>query len=271
MGNALNFYAVDAYDHNHETCEAEKFDKLFLKPSTQYEDTQKLTEITIINDDKAIHYENLKFFKDLKKLSITDPNITEIPTQATQLESLTELNFYQTYNPSQKFSITSINGISKLVNLKRLAIKMTTCIFPSEILELKNLQKLNLDTGSDIEVPKEICNMDNLFEIYINYPSSHILDELHSIIFNNRAIIKSWCWTTKHLVTELITDLKILNCDFDELVDLPPHIEILRLGIKVKNLPNLPVGLKELHIYNDLPYFTEDSIRLPFGCKLFLV
>ena len=148
---------------------------------------------------------------------------------------------------------------------------MTSDTFPSGILELKNLQKLNLDTNSNIVVPNEICNLDNLFEIFINYPASDIFDDQHSVFLNNRAIIISWCWTTKHLITELITDLKILQCNFDELVDLPPHIEILRLGTKVKNLPNLPVGLKELHIYNDLPYFTEESIRLPFGCKLFLV
>jgi hypothetical protein len=148
---------------------------------------------------------------------------------------------------------------------------MTSDVFPSEILKLKKLQRLFLTIYSDIILPNKLCDLDDLFVLYIDINSRNIINESTFISDGEKGIISSWNCVTKSYITNEIIDLKILKCDFNELVDLPSNIEILRLGSKVKNLPNLPIGLKKLYLYNDLPYFKEENIKLPFGCELILV
>lgn len=70
-----------------------------------------------------------------------------------------------------------------------------------------------------------------------------------------------------------ITDLKIMDCCFDELDNLPEHIKILRLCKNVIRIKNLPLNLKKLYLYNNKNYIYVDinTIKLPFGCEIILL
>jgi hypothetical protein len=266
---------IDGIDSNNRKYNTNELEEFFLQLKIIDYDTNKniydMEELTITNSENNIYYQNLKYFTKLKKLKITDSKLFNLPIEITELTNLTELSL----NPirlhkNNQSQLQNINGISKLTNLKKISINMTCKIFPLEILELKKIQRLSLNTNSEIKIPNEICELEDLFAISINCPPFYLMDGFF-IEFANKAIIKSWRCYTKSYITEKITDLKILYCDFDELVDLPSHIEILRLGTKVKDLPNLPIGLQKLYLYNDLPYFKEKNIKLPFGCELILV
>ena len=276
MGNLLEF-RIDGTDSNNIKYSTNELEEFFLQLKTTDENTNKniynIVEITITNGDKNIYYQNLKHFTNLKKLSINDTKLEVMPIEITELINLKYLSLNGINNFSRviKSPITNIYGLSNLVNLKSLSMHMTTDVFPSEILKLKKLQRLFLTIYSDIALPNKLCDLDDLFVIVINTTFSNIIDKHTFISDGKKAIIDSWNCLTKSYITNEITDLKILKCEFNELVDLPSNIEILRLGTKAKNLPNLPIGLKKLYLYNDLPYFKKEHIKLPFGCELILI
>jgi len=65
--------------------------------------------------------------------------------------------------------------------------------------------------------------------------------------------------------------VKILDCGMKDLVDLPDELEVLRLGINVGSLSNLPINLKKLYIWGIGKIFSKENIKLPFGCELILI
>ena len=87
MGNFVDFYKVEVTDCNNTHYYSEEFDKLFLEATEDNEDSSKdiykMNELTILNDNKEIHYENLKLFTTLKKLCISDPTLISFNVEIT--------------------------------------------------------------------------------------------------------------------------------------------------------------------------------------------
>ena len=68
-----------------------------------------------------------------------------------------------------------------------------------------------------------------------------------------------------------ITNLKILDCGYNSLDNLPSNIEILQIGGFIHYpLLNLPVNLKKLIIHNENQEVSTKDIKLPFGCQLII-
>jgi hypothetical protein len=212
-GNLLEF-RIDGIDSNNIKYSTAELEEFFLQLKTTDENTNKniynIEEITITNDDKNIYYQNLKHFTNLKKLSINDTKLEAMPIEITELINLKELSLNGINNFSRgiKSPITNIYGLSNLVNLKSLSMHMTTDVFPREILKLKKLQRLFLTIYSDIALPNKLCDLDDLFVLYISVSPRNIINEFTFISDGKKAIIDSWTGLTKSYITDEITDLK---------------------------------------------------------------
>ena len=70
-----------------------------------------------------------------------------------------------------------------------------------------------------------------------------------------------------------VTDLKILDCCYNSLDNLPIQLEKLSLGVNIFfPLTNLPIILKKIKVYPQNVFVDKDyinnNINLPFGCEL---
>lgn len=269
MGNLESYIIGYDSDNNKYDFEIDEINEIESISNTNK--VTNTTSLSVTGFSDIIRYDALKYFPKLSELKINDTKISKIPIEILKLTNLKSLSINSiTYFEEDNTPNIDLSGISKLVNLENLTISTKTDTFPNEILQLKNLKTLWLQTFSKINVPIEICDLENLYELQIN--SSLTNRDNTKIIYKNKAIIASWySYLQKMIFENNITELKILDCELDELTDLPDCIEILRLGKNVSKLSNLPVSLKKLYIWNNLPYFNVDDIKIPFGCELILI
>lgn len=101
--------------------------------------------------------------------------------------------------------------------------------------------------------------MQNLQKIEVNKFHSKLIHKNKMIIFNWNNEIKSLMEIASGCTNQIvnidiptkITNLKILDCGYDSLDNLPSNIEILQIGGFIHYpLLNLPVNLKKLIIHN---------------------
>lgn len=275
MGNMT--FSIDAYTLDNSHLTTEYLEEIFFDKELCNKDKfDDIKELYIINPDRKIYFGNLKYLTNLTIIKLSDPKIIDVPKEITELVNLEELSLNKNNMISIYTKLKRLTNISKLKNLKKLSVSMTGDVFPDEILKLKNLNDLFLITDKNMDISNELCEMENLYQLY--YCNEDNLSFCPNFIKKDNKMIICEMYKSDFFDYELhknnieeVNDLKILNCKFDKLENLPNHIEILRLGKNVKELPNLPLGLKKLYLYNYLPYFEIDKIKLPFGCELILV
>ena len=265
------FFKVNALTQNKQIYKGHKLDELFSKDDeiTCENKFNNIKHISIYNSDanKELNFKKLKFLNNLESLQYNNPRLLNIPEEFFELINLKELTisilgFYE------KNYLSDLSNIKKLTNLSSLSLCIITKEFPREILQLKQLRILRLATFFEIQIPDEICNLENLFILDVG-PSK--INEIYS--YKNKMIIShiDYLEYINYITSETITDLKILDCGMKDLIDLPDDLEVLRLGINVGSLSNLPINLKKLYIWDFCKTFSKDNVKLPFGCELILI
>lgn len=106
--------------------------------------------------------ESIKNLTNLKKLSLINNRLNDIPSFLSKFAQLTELNL--SYNPLFYFP----SEIKNLINLKQLHLVDTSIeSIPKWIDQLKNLEKLNISSNKLKVLPSEIWNLENLTSLNI--------------------------------------------------------------------------------------------------------
>lgn len=284
---------INSINYN-EMCFSMNFnDKLFNYDILTVEEIENNKEITDIvfryYSDEKINFKNLKYLPNLVNLCFYDLKTCYLPNEIFELTNIKELEITTTcikfYNQQSKYyNINNLNYLDKLVNLERLYLDSDIKEFPKSILSLKKLKFLMIYSVQSLEIPNELCNLEDLINIKFNkyYPNILSNDD-KMIVFNwkssNNLImsIANYAYFRDNNVDikipEKITNLKILNCEYNSLDNLPNNIEKLSLGTNIKfPLNNLPVTLNNLKIYKQNTYMNSssifDNVKLPFGCNL---
>ena len=158
----------------------------------------------------------------------------------------------------------NLKGISELTNLKILNL---SGIFENieEIFQLPELRECILHLTYECTIPNSICLLDNLYKFEIYYNNEPI-DNLYWIN-DTKATVSKWNEFTKKNIPETVIDLKILNCEYKQLNDLPIGIEFLRLGPSLEHLINIPCGLKKVYVEKSNGIRLLDT-KLPWNCEI---
>ena len=122
--------------------------------------------------------EKIGNLKDLKRVSIKDAEITELPST---IVSLTKLNYLKITNTPLKTLPTNIGNLKKLESLILENTDIET--LPESIGNLKNLYVLNLINTELETLPPSIGQLDNLNTLNLDYTKIATLpEELKNII-----------------------------------------------------------------------------------------
>lgn len=238
------------------------------------------------NEDICL--KNLNLLPNFIKLSFMNLKTYYLPPDLNQLTNLKELDIHSGIENwsepiKRKYHINNLNILEYLVNLEFLVISVELDIFPPNILKLSNLKCICIESTNTIIIPNEICDLEKLSIVKINKMYSN------TVIHKNKMIIFDWKPASSTLmefdygysrkknivdieIPEEITELKILNCNYNILDNLPSNIEVLSLCNNILYpLTNLPINLKKLIIFEtkniDKEYYIK-RIKLPFGCEL---
>ena len=136
-----------------------------------------------------------------------------------------------------EMDVNKFNQLDKIFCCKRLNLFIVdNSVNYSNLKYFSDLKSLRLNDSTMIKIPPEICQMENLYDLSINLDSK-LGNMINNVIFyKDKAIIRDWKFYFRDRPNlKDIKDLKILNCNFDELINLPENLSILRLGIHVKN------------------------------------
>ena len=263
------------------------FDPLTLEQIEYNKDIDSIEINFYLNEDICL--KNLNFLPILTKLSFVDLKTCYLPQDLNQLTNLKDLDIHSGienwFEPTKrKYRINNLDVLENLINLEHLFISVELDTFPLSILKLSKLKYICIDTTSTIIIPPELCDLEELSIIKINKVNSNTL------IHKNKMIIYDWesvdssfmeynyGYSRKKNIVDIeipeeITELKILNCHYNSLDNLPSNIQVLRLGTNIMYpLTNLPFGLKKLIIYLEKRHINKEhlitQIKLPFGCEL---
>jgi hypothetical protein len=284
---------INSLDFNEFSFSMNINDKLFNSEIFTDEDIKYNKDITHIEfrnySDEKINFLNLNKLLELTTISFYDLKTNYVPSDIFELTNITKItittkiiNFIELQKI--KYTVNNVFLLDKLVNLEYLYLDCNMTEFPNSILSLKKLKTLIIRSDYMLHIPNELCSLENLFSISIDKFYPKILQH------NNKMIIFDWKTpanliieytdyysfrnrSVKINIPEEITDLKILNCCYNNLENLPFQIENLSVGINIFfPLNNLPISLKTLKLYPQKMYLSEDyineNIKLPFGCKL---
>jgi hypothetical protein len=290
---AKNITNRNCIDYSEIKFSIDKKNELFSPDTLTQEQIEYNKDIDSIEinfySNEDIYLKNLNFLPNMTKLSFMDLKSCYLPKDLNQLINLKELDIHSGienwFEPTKrKYCINNLNILEHLVNLEHLVISVELGKFPPSILKLSKLKYICIESTNIIIIPPELCDLEELSIIKINKIHSNTL------IHKNKMIIFDWeavhstlmeldygYMRTKKIVDieipEEITELKILNCHYNSLDNLPSNIQILRLGTNILYpLTNLPFGLKKLIIYLEKRHINKENlitkIKLPFGCEL---
>ena len=261
------------------------YNNLTNKEIKQYND---MTDIVIryYSNDK-LNLLNLNSLPNLTTLSFYNLKTSCLPNYLFKLKNIKNLSIttQNTKNAQgKKYTVDNIDSLKSSVDLEYLFLDYDIKEFPNCILSLTKLQTLVISTKIVLTIPNELCDLQDLSTIRIDRFNEKILKN------NNKMIIFDWLTTSKTImeladnydsrnktvnieIPDDITELKILNCAYNSLDNLPNHLEKLSLGTNILfPLNNLPICLKKLEIYRRDVYLTKDfldkNIKLPFDCEL---
>ena len=261
------------------------YNNLTNKEIKQYND---MTDIVIryYSNDK-LNLLNLNSLPNLTTLSFYNLKTSCLPNDLFKLKNIKNLSIttQNTKNAQgKKYTVDNIDSLKSSVDLEYLFLDYDIKEFPNCILSLTKLQTLVISTKIVLTIPNELCDLQDLSTIRIDRFNEKILKN------NNKMIIFDWLTTSKTImeladnydsrnktvnieIPDDITELKILNCAYNSLDNLPNHLEKLSLGTNILfPLNNLPICLKKLEIYRRDVYLTKDfldkNIKLPFDCEL---
>jgi Leucine-rich repeat (LRR) protein len=242
---------------------------------------------------------------NLKKLKVSNMNLTSIPDSIDILYNLEELDFDVnkiTTIPESLYNLKNLKvlgldrnplknvpyGISKLSNLQRISlVQCNLDNIPLNILELENLQHLNIWKNNIKILPNDIfIKLKNLkcFLLgnnpIVKIPNGLSLNKnLTQICFANILPNAYPDDFIDYPFAQLVCNFSIwiinsdnlrLICNVKEIENIPPTtINLIMSNIKIDYLNNLPIGLEKLVLKNcQISYLDNLPITLQ---KLVLV
>jgi hypothetical protein len=254
----------------------------------EYNKDIDLIEINFYSNED-IYLKNLNFLPNMTKLSFMDLKTCYLPQDLNQLTNLKELDIHSGienwFEPTKrKYRINNLDMLEHLVNLEHLVISVELDKFPPSILKLSKLKYICIESTNTMIIPPELCDLEELSIIKINNVHSNTLIHKNKMIifdwetFNTTIMEFDYGYSRKKKIVDIeipeeITELKILNCNYNSLDNLSPNIQVLSLGDNILYpLTNLPFGLKKIIIYLGKKHVDKENlmtqIKLPFGCEL---
>lgn len=201
------------------------FDKIYKK-------NKKIKSLIITNSfDLTTLPNEIKEFKSLKMLEISEVKLTEFPTSICFLDSLTVLKY-------------SINH---------------TKLIPNQISQLKSLKTLEFRTLPITSIPKEIGSLENLEDLTIvetsgNYSIANVTLKLQGISNISSEIGK-------------LKKLKKMALYMNGILEIPKEIgdlvNLTNLELYQNNLKNLPSKICDLHNLEYLDLGSNQLTSLP--------
>lgn len=272
---------LDFMDYCEITFNIDKSNNLFGKNNISKEDVTIDKDIHEIKIDfyngEELYLKNLKLLPNLTAVSIINLKNVYLPDELLQLTNLKKIHISTEVN--KKILICNLDLLGYLVNLEHLILNIGFNEFPKSILQLSKLKYLYIQKSESSFIPNEMCNLKNLQKIDIEKPHSNLIHEHKMMIFDwdekTKSIMELASGYSNKIVNiqipPQITDLKILNCCYNKLDNLPHNISILRIGDDINYpLSNLPTNLKKLIIYKKDNLILVHQIKLPFGCELII-
>jgi internalin A len=199
----------------------------------------------------------------LESLDLSFKNITELPAEIGDLESLSVLDL--SGNQLRDLPTAIIN----LPNLHKLYLSNNQLReLPTEICNLKNLHELDLSDNQLRELPAEIGNLLNLHELYL---SDNQLRELPAEICNlaNLSSLNLDGNELRELPAKIgnLANLSLLNLNGNELRELPAEIgnltNLSTLDLDGNELRELPAEIGNLKTLSELYLSGNQLTDLP--------
>ncbi len=242
-----------------------------------------LTEYNITKDDI---FNNLIKFKNLKKLTISDLDLTELPDSISNLTNLIDLNL--DYNKLSELpdSISNLKKIQKISFVKNNFTNIPDVIFKltslnelyfndnkltevqDDIKYLKKLKTLYLGNNNLSELPDSIKELNNLEKLNLNQNNFTIFPNFISNLSNLKILL----FNNNHL-TELdnnignLDKLEQLILDTNKLIKLPDTIgnltELGMLSVISNQLTELPDTIVNLPNLVELNLIDNQLTELP--------
>jgi len=260
---------IDTYGGNH--CPLDEIPEAIFK----------LTNLKrlVINHQKEIDVEALKYIKNLKNLQYLDLaalRLNEVPESISSLKNLVYLNLEDNYLTEVPSSLSKLKNLQELVlsennintlpdelgnlnNLKTLNLRINNLTtLPRGLVTIKNLENLDLELNAITTIPENIARMKNLKNLNLNQNrlselsySIGALDKLETLNLSGNAI------TALPSTIGGLRSLKKINLFHNKLSTVPESIEgamnleiLLLTGNQLESLPDTIGELKNLKVLN---------------------
>ena len=201
--------------------------------------------------------------KDIKKLNLSNNNLTQLPVEIGHLTQLTELNL--SINKLIQLPV-EIGQLTQLTTLNLHCNKLTH--LPVEIGQLTQLTTLYLHNNNLTQLPVEIGQLTQLTTLYLSYNKiTHLPVEIGQL--TQLTVLTLYNNNLTHLPVEIgqLTQLTTLTLYNNKINHLPVEIgqltRLTELYLSYNNLTQLPVEIGQLTQLTALYLANNNLTHLP--------